>query len=101
MAFLVDELLAEQEVVVKGLGPRVRRIRNLSGATILPSGRIALVLNAANLIRTALGQARGAAAGPGRRRGGPRGQEAPAGRATTRSPPAPWRRASSRPPATT
>jgi len=60
MAFLVDELIAEQEVVVKGLGARVRRIRNLSGATILPSGRVALVVNAANLIRSALGQARGA-----------------------------------------
>jgi two-component system chemotaxis sensor kinase CheA len=54
MAFAVDELLAEQEIVVKSLGPRIRRMRFVSGATLLPSGRIALVLNAANLIRSAL-----------------------------------------------
>ena len=61
MAFVVDELLDEQEVVVKGLGPRVRRTRDFSGATILPSGRIALVLNAASLVRTALGRIAGQA----------------------------------------
>jgi two-component system, chemotaxis family, sensor kinase CheA len=57
MAFVVDELLAEQEIMIKNLGPRVRRLRRVSGATILPSGRIALVLNAASLIRSALGRA--------------------------------------------
>ncbi len=56
MAFVVDELLAEQEIVIKNLGTRIRRVRQISGATILPSGRIALVLNAANLIRSALGR---------------------------------------------
>lgn len=53
MAFLVDELIAEQEIVVKSLGSRIRRTRYLSGATILPSGRIALVLNAAGLVKAA------------------------------------------------
>jgi two-component system chemotaxis sensor kinase CheA len=55
MAFTVEELLAEQEIVVSGLGPRVRRLRYVSAATLLPSGRVALVLNAANLVRSALG----------------------------------------------
>jgi two-component system chemotaxis sensor kinase CheA len=50
----VDELLAEQEIVVKGLGSRIRRLRHVSGATLLPSGAVALVLNAANLVRTGL-----------------------------------------------
>ncbi len=59
MAFVVDDLLAEQEIVVKGLGVRLRRVRHFSGATVLPSGRVALVLNAANLIRTAMNQAAG------------------------------------------
>ncbi len=54
MAFVVDEFLAEQEVVIKNLGSRLRRVTLVSGATILPSGQIALVLNAANLIRAAL-----------------------------------------------
>jgi two-component system chemotaxis sensor kinase CheA len=54
LAFVVDEFIAEQEIVVKNLGPRIRRLRHVCGATILPSGRIVLVLNAANLIRGAL-----------------------------------------------
>jgi two-component system, chemotaxis family, sensor kinase CheA len=56
-AFTVDELLSEQEVVVKDLGSRLRRVRNVIGATIVSTGRIALILNAAELVRTALGYA--------------------------------------------
>lgn len=59
MAFLVDDVLAEQEIVVKSLGSRIRRMRHLAGGTILPSGRIALVLNAASVVRTALTQLSG------------------------------------------
>jgi two-component system chemotaxis sensor kinase CheA len=57
LAFLVDELVAKQEIVVKTLGARIRRLKHVSGATLLPSGRIALVLNVPNLIMTALGRA--------------------------------------------
>ena len=57
LALLVDDFLAEQEVVVKSLGARVRRLRHVSAATILPSGQIAPVLNTANVIRTALQRA--------------------------------------------
>ncbi len=64
MAFVVDKLIAEQEIVVKGLGDRIRRVRNFSGATILPSGRIALVLNAAALIRAAMSQSVGPTPAP-------------------------------------
>jgi two-component system chemotaxis sensor kinase CheA len=56
---LVDELLAEQQVVVTHLGARLRRVRHFSGATLLPSGRIALILNGADLLRTALARAPG------------------------------------------
>src|SRR5690606_38977782 len=45
----------EQEVVIKDLGPRLRRVPNVTGATVLATGRIALILNAADLVRTALG----------------------------------------------
>jgi two-component system chemotaxis sensor kinase CheA len=57
VALVVDEALAEQEVVVKSLGARVRRLRHVTGATLLPSGRVALLLNAAGVVRTALGAA--------------------------------------------
>jgi two-component system chemotaxis sensor kinase CheA len=62
VAFVVDEFVAEQEIVIKNLGARVRRLRLISGATILPSGRVALVLSAANLVRAALSRAAGPAA---------------------------------------
>jgi two-component system chemotaxis sensor kinase CheA len=64
MAFVVDEFLAEQEMVVKSLGERIRRVRHFSAATILPSGRTALVVNAANLLRTALSRAPARVAAP-------------------------------------
>ena len=60
-AFLVDELLAEQEVMVKNLGNRVQRIRNIAGAVILPDGYVALTLHVADLLH---GQG-ATAAGPG------------------------------------
>ncbi|MBI4565715.1 MAG: response regulator [Planctomycetes bacterium] len=56
-AFAVDELLAEREIVVKSLGARLRRVNFIVGATILPTGRLALILNAAELMRGALHQA--------------------------------------------
>ena len=49
---VVDELLAEQDVTVKPLGSRIRRVRHVSGATLLESGEIALVLNMANVVRS-------------------------------------------------
>jgi two-component system chemotaxis sensor kinase CheA len=64
LAFVVEELLAEQEIVVKSLGPRLRRVPHVSGATILPSGKVALVLNAASLIRSALARTPGLAPSP-------------------------------------
>lgn len=51
-ALIVDELLAEQEILIKSLGTRIRRVPFVAGATLLPSGKVALVLNAANLIRS-------------------------------------------------
>ncbi len=55
LAFIVDEFLSEQEMMVKTLGRRIRRVRLVSGATLLPSGEVALVLNVGNLVRSALG----------------------------------------------
>ena len=55
VAVAVDEVLSEQEVLVKNLGARIRRLRHFSGCTLLPSGRIAMVMNASNVVRTALG----------------------------------------------
>jgi len=60
-AFAVDELQAEQDVIVKDLGPRLRRVPCINGATVLPTGRIALILNAAELVAAGLGHKTGRA----------------------------------------
>jgi two-component system chemotaxis sensor kinase CheA len=52
----VDEVIAEQEVLVRGLGPRVRQARHVSGAAVLPDGKMALLLHPASLIRAAEGR---------------------------------------------
>jgi two-component system chemotaxis sensor kinase CheA len=51
VAFLVDELLGEHEIVVKGLAPPLRRVRNVSGATILGDGGVVPILNIFDLIK--------------------------------------------------
>ncbi|WP_224362556.1 hybrid sensor histidine kinase/response regulator [Hyalangium versicolor] len=55
VALGVDEVLAEQEVLVRGLGSRVRRARHVSGAAVLPDGKMALLLHPGSLIRIAEG----------------------------------------------
>ena len=54
MAFMVDEVLQEQEVLVKGLGPQLESVRNIAGATILGTGKVVPVLNVADLIKSAI-----------------------------------------------
>jgi two-component system chemotaxis sensor kinase CheA len=54
IALAVDELIAEQDVVVKPLGKRIRKLRHVSGATLLPNGRVAFLLHAGEILRTAL-----------------------------------------------
>jgi two-component system chemotaxis sensor kinase CheA len=56
MALIVDEFLSEQDIMIKSLGRRIRRVPILSGATLLPSGQVALVLNAGNVVRSVLGR---------------------------------------------
>ena len=45
VAILVDEIVAQQEVVIKSLHESMRRIRGLSGSTILPDGTVGLILD--------------------------------------------------------
>src|SRR4029453_17375888 len=54
VAFVVDELLAEQDLVVTGLGRRLRRVPNLAGCALMEDGSIALILSAAELAESAL-----------------------------------------------
>jgi chemosensory pili system protein ChpA (sensor histidine kinase/response regulator) len=45
VALHVDEVLGNQEVVVKNLGPQLSRLPGLAGITLLPSGVVALIYN--------------------------------------------------------
>ncbi len=54
VAFVVDELLTEQDLVVTGLGRRLRRVPNVAGCALLEDGGIALILSAAELAESAL-----------------------------------------------
>lgn len=54
IAFKVDEVLHEQEVLVKSLGRQLSRIRNVAGATVLGSGRVVPILNVHDLIKSAV-----------------------------------------------
>ncbi len=51
VALLVDELLGQQQVVVKNLESNYRRVDNVSGATIMGDGRVALILDIGALVR--------------------------------------------------
>lgn len=53
IAFLVDKIEREQEILVKPLGRQLQRVRHLAGATVLSSGEIVPILNAGDLLRTA------------------------------------------------
>ncbi len=54
LALVVDEILNDQEVLVKGLGKQLRRVRNVAGATILGNGKVVPVLNIADLFLSAV-----------------------------------------------
>lgn len=50
VGLLVDDLLAQQQVVIKSLETNYRRVEGISGATILGDGSVALILDVAGLI---------------------------------------------------
>lgn len=51
VGLLVDDLLGEQQVVVKNLEAHYRRVEGILGATILGDGHVALILDTDALIR--------------------------------------------------
>jgi two-component system chemotaxis sensor kinase CheA len=51
LALLVDELVGQQQVVVKSLESNYRKVEGISGATIMGDGRVAMILDVAALIK--------------------------------------------------
>ncbi|TAM11496.1 MAG: chemotaxis protein CheA [Nevskiaceae bacterium] len=52
VALLVDELVGQQQVVIKSLETNYRRVPCVSGATILGDGRVSLILDAGQLVQS-------------------------------------------------
>jgi two-component system chemotaxis sensor kinase CheA len=50
IGLVVDDLLSQQQVVIKALETNFRRVDGLSGATILGDGTVALILDVAGLV---------------------------------------------------
>ena len=49
LGFVVDELLGEQEIVIKSLGEFIGQVPGLAGATIMGDGKVALILDVRGL----------------------------------------------------
>ena len=53
MALEIDDIIEEQEILIKDLGSQLKKIPNLTGATILNSGEIVPILNVYDLFKSA------------------------------------------------
>jgi two-component system chemotaxis sensor kinase CheA len=58
LALQIDELLGQYQVVIKSLEANFRTVPGIAGATVLGDGRVALILDTANLASVALRRAR-------------------------------------------
>lgn len=52
VAFGVDKILGEQEIVSKSLGNQVQKVRHIQGGSILREGEVILILNSAELLHS-------------------------------------------------
>lgn len=53
VGIIVDELLAQQQVVIKSLEQNYKRVKGVSGATILGDGTVALIVDIPGIVRLA------------------------------------------------
>jgi two-component system chemotaxis sensor kinase CheA len=54
IACQVDEIIGEQELLVKSLGPQLARVRNIGGAAVLGTGKVVPILNVADVVKSAV-----------------------------------------------
>ena len=53
IAVLVDDLLGQQQIVIKSLGKILRNIPGVSGGAIMPDGNVGLILDVSGLVKLA------------------------------------------------
>jgi len=56
IALMVDDIIGQQQVVIKSLEKNHRQIPGISGATVLGDGRISLILDVYGLEKLAFGE---------------------------------------------
>lgn len=52
VALVVDDIKTKQDIVMKSLGPHLRQINGIAGATVLGNGRVVLILELIELLST-------------------------------------------------
>lgn len=57
LAFAVDEVLGEDDLLVKQLGPQLIRVRHIAGVSVLGDGSLLPLLNTHDLLKSARGTA--------------------------------------------
>lgn len=50
-ALIVEDIIGQQQIVIKGLGPELAHVTGLTGAAILGDGRAALILDISDLVQ--------------------------------------------------
>jgi two-component system chemotaxis sensor kinase CheA len=55
VAVTVDSLAAEQDIMSKPFGSKIKRVRNVSGVSMLGSGTLAPILHVPDILKTAMG----------------------------------------------
>jgi two-component system chemotaxis sensor kinase CheA len=53
VGLLIDELLGQQQIVIKSLGESMRGIEGIAGGAIMPDGKVGLIMDLDSLIRLA------------------------------------------------
>ncbi|MEI8344516.1 MAG: chemotaxis protein CheA, partial [Candidatus Omnitrophota bacterium] len=56
VCLLVDEVIGQQQVVIKNLGERLKDVKGQAGGTILGDGRVGLILDINGIVRLARGE---------------------------------------------
>jgi two-component system, chemotaxis family, sensor kinase CheA len=54
IGFKVDEIFDEHQILIKNLGRQLSRVRNISGATVLGSGKVVPVIHIPDLMKSAI-----------------------------------------------
>ncbi len=54
IGFLIDNIIGDQEVLVKNFNKQLTHVRNISGATILGSGKVVPILNISDIFKSSL-----------------------------------------------